>query len=1075
MDQFGLFDRPEDALADLAGPGWPDVSRFPRNGGGNSVRRLVLDDLNAASRPLIIAGFASLDELIKYIAGIPQACEEVRLLLGSEPYPSRTVHLAPKSQRFKEEVEKYWLERGISLAVSGKVIDAIEKLRSKRVVARYVSGVRLHAKMYCAEKAVTLGSSNFSKAGLQYQLEANARFENGDKRFRGAWQLAERYWEVGEDYSAELIALLERLLRFVEWPEAVARACAELLEGDWAKDYMQHQQLGAAPALWPSQKQGIAQALWLLDTVGSALVADATGAGKTRMGAHLVRAQLDRIWSSGRIRKGNPMLICPPAVQKAWHDEATLCGLPLSSSSHGVLSNSQSIQREAAIDAVRRAQILAVDEAHNFLNPQSRRTRQLLGNMSDHTILFTATPINRGVRDLLRLVDMLGADNLAPSTLKMFEQVLKRRDVGDSVAPNEAQALRAEIQRFTVRRTKSLLNRMVDEAPQEYRDADGRQCRYPRHESRMYELGEPDNDCQLAEKIRALANKLRGLAYLAKPIQMPEALRSQWSEEEYLKIRLNAASKLPAYLVMATLRSSRAALLEHLRGTQWAEDVTRITGLKKQPSGNVRRQLMELAGNPPKNRLSTPLPAWLTDPGAHRQACREEEAIYIEIGKLALQMTERREEAKADHLCAVLKRHSLVLAFDSRPITLYLMREKLRRRGVEVLLATGSDQQGKRSVNEAFRRDSKHRNTIALCSDSMSEGINLQRASCIVHLDMPSVVRVAEQRVGRVDRMDSPHKNIQAWWPKDAKAFALRTDDRFIERYQTVETLLGSNLPLPEDMRSAKEDSAVVDPLTLAQELEQEGRERGWDGLEDAFTPVRALVSGETALVEPAVYAEYRKVTARVLSRVSLVRTDRPWAFFCLRGAAESAPKWIAFPRPDSAAMTELGDVCELLRARLGPDVQSGQPDETAMVQLEEFLKQLLASERLLLPRRKQRALEQMAVVIKRYRDDAAKAQDENAYNFFQRLVEMLENPDPEQTPDWNDLAERWLDVIRPLWFTFLTQRRRRRPLLLNELTTSLKGTERIPMGQLQEAFQGLRIGSPLDERIAACVLGVRG
>lgn len=49
---------------------------------------------------------------------------------------------------------------------------------------------------------------------------------------------------------------------------------------------------------------------------------------------------------------------------------------------------------------------------------------------------------------------------------------------------------------------------------------------------------------------------------------------------------------------------------------------------------------------------------------------------------------------------------------------------------------------------------------FALCSDAMHEGINLQGASVIVHFDMPTTLRIAEQRVGRVDRMDSPYERI---------------------------------------------------------------------------------------------------------------------------------------------------------------------------------------------------------------------------------------------------------------------------------------------------------------------------
>jgi hypothetical protein len=91
-------------------------------------------------------------------------------------------------------------------------------------------------------------------------------------------------------------------------------------------------------------------------------------------------------------------------------------------------------------------------------------------------------------------------------------------------------------------------------------------------------------------------------------------------------------------------------------------------------------------------------------------------------------------------------------------------------------------------------------------------GVNLQEASAVVHLDMPSVVRIAEQRVGRVDRMDSPHASIQVWWPQDAKEFALRSDERFLERYATVESLLGSNMPLPEALGGSGggEHGAVV-------------------------------------------------------------------------------------------------------------------------------------------------------------------------------------------------------------------------------------------------------------------------
>ena len=154
------------------------------------------------------------------------------------------------------------------------------------------------------------------------------------------------------------------MLRFVTWQEALARACADLLDGQWAAGY-----LGATAGisrLWPSQVAGIAEALWVVENVGSVLIADATGSGKTRMGAHLTRAVRDRLWNTGRVRRDYlTVLVCPPAVEEQWRREAVSCGLTLQTVSHGLLSR-KSIhgRRVPQEDEVASAQILAIDEAH---------------------------------------------------------------------------------------------------------------------------------------------------------------------------------------------------------------------------------------------------------------------------------------------------------------------------------------------------------------------------------------------------------------------------------------------------------------------------------------------------------------------------------------------------------------------------------------------------------------------------------------------------------------------------------------------------------------------------------------
>ena len=1057
---------------------WPDQERFPLNRSSCRVEDVVSADLKAAADPLIVTGFSALDRIIGFTADLGRA--KARLLLGSEPFESRMRSFVHRGHSFPAEVRHYWLQRGISLFQSAKLVAAIQRIESGQVQVRYLDAQQrmLHAKLYCGDDAVTLGSSNFTRAGMQGQFEANARFrrDRDARRYREARQIAENYWSLGTDYTAELLELLHQLLRVVGWREALARACAELLEGQWARVYLEHQLELGDTRLWPSQQAGIAQALWVLENIGSVLVADPTGSGKTRMGAHLLRALVDRIWSSGRGRRDLSVLVSPPPVVPTWIQEATNCGLSLQTHSHGLLSHATSQSHAQTTQAVRRAQILAVDEAHNFLNVASQRSQGLMGNMADHVVLFTATPINRGATDLLSLVDMLGADNLEEATLRRLELLARRKgSVERSLAPGDVQALREEINRFTVRRTKATLNQLVDRSPQHYVDARGRPCRYPTHRSKTYRTAESERDGQLARRIREVAATMRGIAWLETRIELPDALRREgWSDQSFLQGRLAAARSLSSYSMMSRLRSSNAALHEHLEGTESTARLYALEGLEKTgETGNVLAKLRERAeGPPPTCLLACELPDWLRDPGAWRRACEEEIAACQRILQALGTMSMRREKAKAALLQKLMAHHRLVLAFDSHLITLEMIKAELDALGcgTRAVIATGSSVTGRKRVMREFGRESAAEG-VALCSDAMSEGINLQGASAVVHLDMPSVVRIAEQRVGRVDRMDSPHAEIEAWWPDDGESFALRTDERFVQRYWTVDALLGSNMPLPDHLDSTREDRSVS-AAEMIQEVEEHSPQ-AWDGIRDAFDPVRALLEGPAALVPQAVYREYLQVSAKVLSRVSLVRAQRPWAFFALAGSQHRAPKWVLLDGQSPEPVVHLDRVCAFLRESLGDDVQDLPMTESASSRLDHFLQLLVQAELHLLPRKKQRALAQMRAVMGAHRDVAQRQGQAQAAMRLDALARLAVPAREGARADLDAVAEAWLDWLKPLWFERLRRRgKRRRPLLLRDLTKDLL-KQTIDLDRLEARFQNIPVVDSLDERVAACILGV--
>jgi hypothetical protein len=253
---------------------WPSSQRFPVNLSASHVREVVWPDLLASRAPLIVAGFASIGELLHFIerwTTTHRRTDVLRVVLGAEPFESRRRVFGSPRATFTAEARHYWLEeRGVSLQQSAQVVTAIEAVEQGRVDVRFVHGpTRLHAKVYVGDEAASQGSSNFTSFGLTSQIECNARFSRSDEpeRFDELRCIGENLWTAGESWNSEFRDLLRQLLRVVGWREALARAAAELLEGDWAAAY-----LNAAVVdvdLWPSQRAGIAQALWLVEEVGT--------------------------------------------------------------------------------------------------------------------------------------------------------------------------------------------------------------------------------------------------------------------------------------------------------------------------------------------------------------------------------------------------------------------------------------------------------------------------------------------------------------------------------------------------------------------------------------------------------------------------------------------------------------------------------------------------------------------------------------------------------------------------------------------------------------------------------------
>ena len=130
------------------------------------------------------------------------------------------------------------------------------------------------------------------------------------------------------------------------------------------------------------------------------------------------------------------------------------------------------------------------------------------------------------------------------------------------------------------------------------------------------------------------------------------------------------------------------------------------------------------------------------------------------------------------------------------------------------------------------------------------------------------------------------------------------------------------------------------------------------------------------------------------------------------------------------------------------------------------------AAERSLLPKKKQRALEEMAAVLERFVSDASQNRDQRRMEHYQAIIRMLEAGSSESQPDWDEVASRWLDLIRPIWYAKLKDQRRK-PLLLRDIREDLMEQEEGLGQRVIDAFVEFPVLPAPDERISACVIGV--
>ena len=532
---------------------------------------------------------------------------------------------------------------------------------------------------------------------------------------------------LSEDLTApaEPLALLLRPGAEAE-PAAVVTLAAQALAGPAAS--------GLALPSWlaPHQVPAARRLRGILDRYGGALLADAVGLGKSYVALAVALATHEPF-----------ALVVPAVLVDQWRALLAQHGTGAPIMTHEALS--ASTVRLSDRPTVR---LFVVDEAHRFRNPATNRYRVLAQLVvGAQVLLVTATPVHNRLADLCHLFRLFLRDHALTG---LGLPSLSRAARGD--APPEL--VPAVVARLSVARSR-------DRVRSGYACA-ARSLAFPdRGPSRVVRAG-PLPDAELAAIVRAI-RELRGGAHAAPLLRL------------LLLTRL--ASSVPAF------RQSLARYQAYLELTLDAAREGRALG---------PREFQRLFPDREGDALQLALFPILLDRGSSI-ASPDDLALLHRLRDLPVDGGDPKAEA-LERLLTAGEGKTLVFA-NARATVRYLAR-RLAGRRVTAVLGDGGLLGGTpataREVLHAFAPRAQGvpppcaalETDLLIATDLLSEGLNLQDAMRVVHYDLPwSPARLA-QRVGRIDRLGSPHGAIETvtFLPPVPLAAALALEERLLAK-----------------------------------------------------------------------------------------------------------------------------------------------------------------------------------------------------------------------------------------------------------------------------------------------------
>ena len=510
-----------------------------------------------------------------------------------------------------------------------------------------------------------------------------------------------------------------------------------------------------AVLLQPHQLSAVSRIESALDEFDGALLCDEVGMGKTFVATAIARHYSRRL------------VVAPASLTQMWRHALDTTEIDADFVSFEKLSrtpsNADSDSRDSPPSA-RGYDLLIIDEAHHARNQTTRRYAQLEELARDaKVLLLTATPIHNRRDELSTVLSLFLGSRANALTPGELARCVVRRD-HDQL------------------KSTALIPKVVPTVTLQISDD-------PEIVGELMTLPEP-----IPVRDGGLGRSLiiRGLVH-------------QWASSEAalnkaLRRRIARAFALTASLEAGTYPT------EHELRTWIFED------------GALQLGFPELLSAPTRDAA-----ALLKSVRAHRNALQRFRESHSASASL--------DAERADVIASIRAAHptAKIVAFAQYTETVsMLFRSLVSAGGVAMLTAHGARVAGgKLSRKEALARFAPHAVhappppsaeaiDVLLSTDLLSEGVNLQDAEVVVHLDIPWTAARLEQRVGRVARMGSAHSAVSVYLIRPpASAAALLESEIVVQRkWDIARRAVGSATTPPFPDQSSKETDVGVESVT---------------------------------------------------------------------------------------------------------------------------------------------------------------------------------------------------------------------------------------------------------------------